>query len=120
MDAVISGRVGKALLLEGDSLRSFDVDDPGTFVPVRPSDYHLLFGDAPDVQFLEDTDAAAVARALEFEHNCACALDMALISLDPELSTGPRTEAVDALEELPRDQLVLARLGNILDAEPLP
>jgi hypothetical protein len=120
MDAVISGRVGKALLLEGDLLRSFDVDDPGTLVPMQPSDYHLLFGDAPDIQFLEDTDASAVARALEFEHNCACALDVALISLDPELSTELRTEAVDTLEELLRDERVLARLENILYAEPLP
>jgi tetratricopeptide (TPR) repeat protein len=120
MDAVISGRVGKALLLEGDSLRSFDVDDPGTLVSMVASDYQLLFGDAPDLQFLEDTDAAAVARALEFEHNCACALDVALISLDPELSTELRAEAVGALEELIRDERVLTRLENILYAEPLP
>jgi tetratricopeptide (TPR) repeat protein len=120
MDAVISGRVGKALLLEGDSLRSFDVDDPGTLVSMVASDYQLLFGDAPDLQFLEDTNAAAVARALEFEHNCACALDVALISLDPELSTELRTEAVGALEELIRDERVLTRLENILYAEPLP
>lgn len=120
MDAVISGRVGKALLLEGDSLRSFDVDDPGTLVPMQTSDYQLLFGEAPDLQYLEDTNAAIVARALEFEYNCACALDVALISLDPELSTGLRTEAVGALEELLRDERVLTRLENILYAEPLP
>jgi hypothetical protein len=120
MDAVISGRVGKALLLEGDSLRSFDVDDPGTLVSMVASDYQLLFGDAPDLQFLEDTDAAAFARALEFEHNCACALDVALISLDPELSTELRAEAVGALEELIRDERVLTRLEYILYAEPLP
>lgn len=119
MDAVISGRVGKAVLLEGNSLTSFDVDDPGTRVPMQPSDFHLLFGDAPDLKFLEDTDADAVVKALEFEHVCACALDLTLISLDSELSTEVRTQAVSALEELLNDSGVLGHLENVLYAKPL-
>jgi tetratricopeptide (TPR) repeat protein len=120
MDAAISGRAGTALLLDGGSLLSFDVDDPATLVSRRPSDLPFLFGGADDLKVLEDIDRPTVAEALEREHNYACALDLALIILDSDLSDAVREEAAMALEELLADGDVLEQVENTLYASPLP
>jgi DNA-binding NarL/FixJ family response regulator len=120
MNAAISGRAGTALLLDGESLLSFDVDDPATLVPRSPSDLPFLFGAADDLRTLENVDHRTVAEALEREHNYACALDLALIMLDSDLSDAVREEAAVALERLIAEDDVLEHLENILYAHPLP
>jgi tetratricopeptide (TPR) repeat protein len=120
MDAIISGRAGVAVLLDGEALSSFDVDDPETLLPRRPADLRLLFGEAPDVQFIEGVDHRLAAQHLERAFNCASALDLALILLDPELTADLRAEAADELEELLADPPVTAYLENVLYARPLP
>jgi hypothetical protein len=108
------------LLVDGELLRLFDVDAPSALMPVQPSELHFLFGDALDIQIIEDTDAAHAAQALDFEHRCACALDLTLIAFDSELSHEIREEAVEELEMLLDDSHVTERLENILYARPLP
>lgn len=120
MNAIISGRAGVALLLEGEVLSSFDVEDPATLLPRRPADLRLLFGEAPDVQFFEDVDHAAAARHLERAFNCASALDLALITFDPELTDDIRDDAAAELERLLSDPPVVEYLENILFGKPLP
>ena len=119
-DAVISGRAGVALLLEEDSLSSFDVNDPSKLVPRQQADLHFLFGETRDLQILEDTTHEEIAQTLDRAYNCSCALDFALISLDSELSDETRTEAADALEELLADTYISDYLEAIFYARPLP
>ncbi len=120
MDAVISGRAGRALLLDGDSLKSFDVDDPSKLVPRRQSDVPYLFGETQDLRVLQNTDIESVQRELEHDSDCSCALDLTLISLDAELPDDIRQEALEGLDELLADSRVVERLENILYARPLP
>jgi len=120
MDAVISGRAGTALLKDGNSLFSFDVDDMDRVVPRQQSDLPFLFGDANDLQFLENVDPAQARRQLELAHNNACALDLTLILLDAELSDEVRGEAAAELEALFADTQIIERLEYILYARPLP
>jgi tetratricopeptide (TPR) repeat protein len=120
MDAVISGRSGTALLVEGNSLLSFDVDNPDTLVRRRQSDLPFLFGDAGDLQVLENVALDQIKRQLEFEYNSACALDLFLILLDPELSTGLRDEAAQELEILFTDTRIIERVEYTMYARPLP
>jgi DNA-binding NtrC family response regulator len=120
MDAVISGRAGTALLVNGQTLLSFDVDEPDTLVPRAQSDLPYLFGDARDLQFLENISQEQVRKRLELEYNVIRALDLSLILMDATLSEGVREEAAAELEELFGDAAVLERLEGILYARPLP
>jgi tetratricopeptide (TPR) repeat protein len=120
MDAIISGRAGVALLVDGEVLSSFDVEDPGTLMPRRPADLRLLFGEAPDVQFLEGVNRDEAARHLELAFNCASALDLDLILFDAELTDDVRDDAADELDRLLSDPPVVEYLENILFGKPLP
>ena len=120
MDAVISGRTGTALLMDGGSLFSFDVDDVDTCVPRQQSDLPFLFGDATDLQFLENVDPDQARHQLELAYNGACALDLTLILLDSELSAGIREEAAEDLEELFTNAQIIEFLESLLYARPLP
>jgi hypothetical protein len=120
MNAVISGRAGLALLIEGESLMSLDVDDLETLVPRSHYDLRFLMADATDLVTLENTDRANIAERLDLEHDIACALDMTLIALDLEASMELRAEAVAALDELIADARVIERLEFTMYAKPLP
>ena len=120
MDAIISGRAGVAFLIEGEVFKSFDVEDPATLLPRARADLRLLFGEAPDLEFLEGVDHAAAARHLERAFNCASALDLALILLDPELTDDLRGDAAEELERLLSERPVADYLENVLYARPLP
>jgi tetratricopeptide (TPR) repeat protein len=120
MDAVISGRAGRALLLGKDSLKSFDVDDPSKIVSRQQSDLPYLFGETQDLRAIENTDIESVRQELKHDCEWNWALDLALISLDAELPDDIRKEAIEGLDELLADDRVIVRLENILYARPLP
>ncbi len=120
MDAVISGRAGRALLWEQGPLWLLNLDEPRKLIPVRQPAVRLLFGNAVDLAFLENTDLRSVVQTLEDEHYQASALDLTLICLDSDLSRETRTAAIVALEEILDRPHVLARLENILYGRPLP
>ncbi len=120
MNALISGRAGRALLLDAGSLTSFDVDDPSRLVPRAPADFAYLFGEMQDLRVVENTDVKAVQRELKQDSDSALALELALISLDAELPDDIRQEAMEGLDELLPDTSVAERLENILYARPLP
>jgi tetratricopeptide (TPR) repeat protein len=120
MDAVISGRAGRALLLEKDSLKSFDVNDPSTLVLRHQSDLPYLFGETQDLRAIENTDLESVQQELKHDCDWNWALDLTLISLDAELPDDIRKEAIEGLDELLADSRVLGQLENILYARPLP
>jgi recombination protein RecA len=120
MDAIISGRAGVALLVEGDSLQSFEVDDPHSLRPRHPAEVRLLFAQAPDLRVYEDITHEEAARRLEHAADCADALDLALILLDPKLPAEDRAEAAPALEALLGKRDVGIYLEKVIYARPLP
>jgi tetratricopeptide (TPR) repeat protein len=120
MKAIVSGRSGTALILDGDSLQSFDLDDPDNLMVRHLSELPYLFGEAQDLRILEHTDVAAVAHELEREHNFTCALDLTLISLDSELADDIRHEALQELEGLFTDGTLIERVENVMYSAPLP
>src|SRR5688572_26362438 len=120
MNAIVSGRSGRALLLDGESLKSFEIDDPSTVVPRRRADLPYLFGEAADLRTLENTTIESVERELRSDCQFTWALDLALISLDSELPDDIRKEALEGLEELLVEQTIVLRLENVLYSKPLP
>jgi tetratricopeptide (TPR) repeat protein len=120
MNAVISGQAGRALLVDGDSLQSFDVDDPSSLVPRVPADFVYIFGEMQDLRVIENTDIESVQRELKDDSDCALALELALISLDSELPDDIRQEAIAGLDELLANDRVPDRLENVLYARPIP
>jgi tetratricopeptide (TPR) repeat protein len=120
MDAAVSGRAGVGLLLDGERLLSFDVEEPERLVPRNRSDLNYIFGEASDLKFLEDVTHEEAQAALEREYNSSLGLDLCLVLLDPEHSDAVRTDVATELEDLLADPLVLESLENVMYAAPLP
>ncbi|HEX7333598.1 MAG TPA: hypothetical protein VF290_18995 [Pyrinomonadaceae bacterium] len=126
MNAIVSGRSARALIVDGESLKSFDLDDSSKIVPRRRSDLPHLFGEAADLRILEDTTIEAVERELKMDCHFTWALDLVLISLDSGLEDDIREEALEQLEELFAEDLtvirnsIVIRVENVLYSEPLP
>ncbi len=120
MNAILSGRSGRALIIDGNSLMSFDVNDPSSVVPRQQADLPYLFGEAADLRVLENTTLESVERELRNDCNFTWALDLVLISLDQELAEDIRKKAVDGLNELFSRQNTLEQVESVLYAEPLP
>jgi len=119
MQAVISGRSGVALLLDGEQLSSLHA---GTdeIVRRRERDIPYLLGEATDLQFLENVETPEVSRRLEIATAQANALHLALILLDPELPQEVRCEASDELDDLLGVAGVRAGVERVLFSQPLP
>ena len=117
MDAVISGRAGVALLLDGERLSTFNLEEPERLAPRNYFDVPYLFGESSDLKFLEDVTTEQARAALELEYKSSLALDLALILLDSDYSD---PEVAAELDELLADPRVFERLENVMYAAPLP
>ena len=120
MHAVISGRAGRALVLDGESLTSFDVDDASNLVPRKPPDLPYLFGESQDLRVIEDSDIESISRELKADSDLNFAVDLTLISLDEELEDDIRKDAIQDLNELLAHDKLSECLENIMFARPLP
>ena len=120
MNAVISGRAGRALVLDGELLTSIDVEDSSNRVPRRPSDLPYLFGESQDLRVIENSDIESISRELKADADLNLALDFILISLDEELEEDIRKDALQDLDEVFTDNQLVVQLENILYARPLP
>jgi tetratricopeptide (TPR) repeat protein len=120
MNAIVSGRSGRALILDGESLKSFDLDAPSTIVSRHRSDLPYLFGEAADLRTIENTTIESVERELRMDCHFTWALDLALISLDAEIEDDIRSDALEDLEQLLAESATRQRLENVLYSKPLP
>ena len=120
MNAIISGRSRRALLIDGQSLRSFELDDSAVAVSRTRLDLPFLFGDASDLRTIENATAQTVERKLREDSDFTLALDLVLISFDQELSEDLRQEALEGLAELFAEKTILDRVENVLYSKPLP
>lgn len=74
MNAVISGRAGVALIIDGEQMASVNIDAPDEFVPRHAAEFPMLFADAGDLLYLEDVTREEVTAQLEHVGNCNDAL----------------------------------------------
>ena len=119
MQAVISGRSGVALLLEGNQIRSLHAGT-GEIVSRREREVPYLLGDATDLQFLANVEIPEVTRHLEVATAQADALHLALMLLDPELPLDVRRDAADELAELCEIKGAREYVERVLLSHPLP
>ena len=113
MNAIVSGRSGRALIIDGETLKSVEIDDPSTFVPRKRSDLPYLFGDASDLRLVENATTESIVSTLTAECNSTLALDLTLISLDAELEVvlaAIAGETADPIGDVPR-------IGDLTDHE---
>ncbi len=120
MNALICGKAGIAVLTDGPAFWSFDIGAPQQLTPRHPAELRLLFADAASVRQLKNTSHEQALQELQHDYDCVCALDLALLTLDGELSEAARRETAEALEELLGNPAVGNYLELILYAEPLP
>jgi hypothetical protein len=120
MKALISGRAGRALIIEGQTLRSLDIKDPWHLVERRHREVPFLFGDARDIRIVENGNLESIHQQLQEDSKFTLGLDLALISLDAELPAGIRLDALSELEDALDSPRIAERLENILYAAPLP
>src|SRR6266700_1061094 len=120
MNAVLSGRAGVAVLLEGGKLFSLHADEPDQLVPRCKGEYSYLLGDSIDLEFLDGVEPDAVRVRLETAVETTEALDVALVLLDREIPEEIRVQAAEDLEALLLHQDVTRALETILWAKPLP
>lgn len=120
MNAIVSGLAGVALLLEEASAASLRVGAGNVATPCQPEDFHLLFGDAGDLQFLEDVDISEVVERLASESTKELSLQLALVFLDSSFSRRTRLSAAEELEGLFRQEVVTDFVNNVFYARPLP
>src|SRR5437764_7200631 len=120
MQAAISGIARKAVIVDGDSVKLFDVDNPAQVVDCQRADIPYIFGDGLDLRFIADTNIESVTAELKSESNLRLALDLTLISLDNELEEDIRRDAFRDLDGLIRDEDLVSRLEGIMYARPLP
>jgi RNA polymerase sigma factor (sigma-70 family) len=119
-DALISGEAGVALLIDGAGLRSFSLGNTGEPVSRRPEEVHFLFGDARDLQVLENVTEDTVAARLKSAATRIDCLQLILILLDPTLADDTHLEAASEIEELLTQAGMARTVEGILYAHPLP
>ncbi|MFH1690253.1 MAG: hypothetical protein ABIE42_08450 [Candidatus Eisenbacteria bacterium] len=120
MEGIVSGVAGVAVILDGESLFSLHAHLPGELVLRRAGELQVLFRDAHDLVFLDDTTASAVREELHVATEAAGGLQLALIVLDRETAADVRTEAAADLRELLVDARIRERLADLMYSHALP
>jgi hypothetical protein len=120
MDAVVSGRAGIALLMDGERLLSLHAGRPGEVVQRHDGEVRWLLGEAKDLEFLENVDLKQIALHLDLASGKADALHLALILLDAGLSHDTRRSAAEELDDLLEVESIVRWVESVLFAHPLP
>lgn len=120
MNAILSGSAGVAILIDGGSLFSIDIDRLDEVVPRRPREVPYLLGDSEDQQVVEDVDAETVKQLLDEAWRGAEALQLALILMDADLSDETRALAATELEEALGTESTREQVEAVLWSRPLP
>lgn len=120
MEALISGRAGLALVVDGGQFASIHAAEPERMVPRQPAEFRYLAGEARDFVPFEDVTHEEIVRELVLAEDREDALQLILIVQDPDLPDDVRREALEELEELIRECDVGSYLENVLYAHPLP
>jgi DNA-directed RNA polymerase specialized sigma24 family protein len=120
MEAFVSGRAGVAILVDGDRLSSIRLEPLVAPTPCTTRDVRFLLGDARDVLVVEGETVDEIRAHLVVARAHDDALQLALFTLDAELSEETRRESALALEELLARDGVLPFIDGVLSSCPAP
>jgi len=120
MNALISGQAGVAVLIQGDTVTSYTLDDPEVMVLQSSSAVPYLFADATDVTELKGLSQAEVLAQLETAWRKDRILQLTLILLDAGDDQETRIAAAECLDELLNVQGLEEFLFNRMCMAPLP
>lgn len=117
MNVAISGTKGYALIVDGDTVDSIDLD--GRRLPARIEDARRMLDEPGDTLFIECKDLAEVQQSLHAAADKADGLHLTLILLDPSLSSDTRREASGELAALFEVESTIEYVERVLYARPL-
>jgi len=120
VNAMISGRNGVALVVDGNRLASIHVDEPDRIIPREPGEIRFLIGEGRDFIPFEDVSPGEIAEQLTLARSREDALTLTLILLDSRHSDGLRREVAEDLSKLLAREDVINYVESVLYAEPLP
>ena len=120
MKAIISGQAGRAILMDGDSFHSIEIDSLEQVEPRSYWEVRDFLGDASDAFLLRDTTREEAARHLEAAWRRDRTLQLALLLLDANEEEDLRKEAAECLEDLLASESDRERLADVLYSSPLP
>lgn len=120
MKAWVSGQAAVAVLVEGETISSFELDSPNLLVPRQAGDLSHLFADATDVVELAETTREQVVAELELSWRKDRALHLLLLLLDGTAEAPTRRLAAECLEGFLAEPGVADFVSNPLYAAPLP
>lgn len=120
MNALISGQAGVGVLIQGNDVSYFTVEDEGRDTPSSPSAVPYLFTGTNDVLELKATTRSDAVTRLKAAWRCDRALQLMLISLDGSESVDNRKLSIECIAELLKDNQIYDTVRNRLYAAPLP
>ena len=120
MQALISGFIGQALLVEGGVFRSLRVDRSATPTPASPGDVRNFLARATDAYALEDTQVEQVLEALEAAWEGTAIFNLVQILTSPFEDDDTRNLAAEELDDSLKDQAAVAFAERSLFSAPWP
>lgn len=120
MNALISGRAGVAIVVDGDRLASLSLDPDAQPTSCSPRDIRFLLGDARDLFVVENANVEEIRKHLVVARDRDDALQLALFALDAELSDETRMESALALEGMLSLEGVRPFVEGVLLSHPVP
>lgn len=120
MDAMISGRNGVALVIDGSQLASIHADRPDRLLPRHPGEIRLLIGEGRDFFAIEDVTHDEIVHQLTLAQAREEALTLTLSLLDSDVPRELRSEVAEELDNLFEKDDVVRYVESVLYAQPLP
>jgi tetratricopeptide (TPR) repeat protein len=120
VQALISGFIGQALLVEGGVFRSLRVDRSATPTPASPGDVRNFLARATDAYALEDTQVEQVLEALEAAWEGTAIFNLVQILTSPFEDGDTRNLAAEELDDSLKDQAAVAFAERSLFSAPWP
>jgi tetratricopeptide (TPR) repeat protein len=120
VQALISGFIGQALLVEGGVFRSLRVDRSATPTPASPGDVRNFLARATDAYALEDTQVEQVLEALEAAWEGTAIFNLVQILTSPFEDDDTRNLAAEELDDSLKDQAAVAFAERSLFSAPWP
>jgi tetratricopeptide (TPR) repeat protein len=119
MDAIISGISGNGIILDQQGFLYLDTNTAAPLAAISKRDFHLCFGDARDLSFIQDTDIETAKAKLDESICSEEALHLFLIGLDQTHSLNLREDAAEVLDAQLQDRCIFDSLVAILFSSPL-
>ena len=120
MQALISGFIGQALLVEGGVFQSLRVDRSAKPTPASPGEVRNFFARATDAYAVEETQVEQVLAALEAAWEGTAIFNLVQILTSPSEDQDTRSLAAEELDDSLKDNAAVAFAERSLFSAPWP